>query len=105
MRDEHPIERIAVMIRQRCHDVGVVDGNRQNRRAKPGNRLTDSVSCYGRPYNLLWFNNGYHQEHHFRPQVHWTRVPEVRELMLPTHQRRVVRGAHLLNLCNNLFRG
>lgn len=46
--------------------------------AAPGNRLTDSVSYYGRLYNLLTFNDGYHQEHHLRPQAHWTTMPEVR---------------------------
>lgn len=46
--------------------------------AAPGNRLTDSVSYYGGLYNLLTFNDGYHQEHHLRPQAHWTRMPEVR---------------------------
>lgn len=48
--------------------------------AAPGNRLTDSVSYYGRLYNLLTFNDGYHQEHHLRPQSHWTRMPEVRRI-------------------------
>ena|SRR5215212_1957090 len=46
--------------------------------AAPGSRMTDSVSYYGRIYNLLTFNDGYHQEHHLRPQSHWTRMPEVR---------------------------
>jgi fatty acid desaturase len=65
--------------------------------AIPGNRKTDSVSSYGRLYNLIWFNNGYHQEHHYRPQVHWTRIPAVKELLPPESQRRVVRGAHWFN--------
>ena len=65
--------------------------------ARPGNRLTDSVSCYGRLYNLLWFNNGYHQEHHYRPTVHWTKVKDLRGEMLPEDQRRVVKGAHWFN--------
>jgi fatty acid desaturase len=63
-----------------------------------GNRMTDSVSCYGRWYNWFWFNEGYHQEHHFRPQVHWTRLPELRAQMLPESQRRVVPYAHWMNL-------
>lgn len=69
--------------------------------ATPGNRQTDSVSCYNPFYNFVWFNNGYHQEHHYRPQVHWTRVAEVRGLLPPASQRRVVRGAHWFNFFLN----
>ncbi len=69
----------------------------EHHHATPGNRLTDSVSCYGRLYNLIWFNNGYHQEHHFRPTVHWTKIAEVRDEMLPDDQRRIVVGAHWFN--------
>lgn len=43
----------------------------------PGDRLADSVSYYGRWYNLLMFNEGYHQEHHLKPHLHWTRRPGV----------------------------
>ncbi|ATB38972.1 fatty acid desaturase [Cystobacter fuscus] len=46
--------------------------------AAPESRYTDSVSYYGRLYNLLAFNDGYHQEHHLRPQAHWSLLPEVR---------------------------
>ena len=65
--------------------------------AIPGSRRTDSVSCYGRLYNWIWFNNGFHQEHHFRPGVHWSRLPSVREQLPPETQRRVCRGAHWFN--------
>jgi fatty acid desaturase len=46
--------------------------------AEPENRYADSVSYYGRIYNLLTFNDGYHQEHHLRPRAHWSRMPQVR---------------------------
>jgi fatty acid desaturase len=65
--------------------------------ATPGDRTTDSVSCYGRLYNLVWFNNGYHQEHHFRPQVHWSRLPQLTPLLPPATERCVVRWAHWFN--------
>jgi fatty acid desaturase len=47
--------------------------------AKPGNDLANSVSSYHRLYNLLWFNNGYHQEHHWDPKMHWTKMPRLHE--------------------------
>ena len=46
--------------------------------AEPASRYADSVSYYGRLYNLLAFNDGYHQEHHLRPQAHWSVMPAVR---------------------------
>lgn len=66
--------------------------------ADPGSRLTDSVSCYASFYNFIWFNNGYHQEHHAAPRVHWTKLPQMKEKMLPETERRVVPYAHFWNL-------
>jgi fatty acid desaturase len=33
-----------------------------------------TTSHYGRLYNFLFFNDGYHVEHHQRPGVHWTQL-------------------------------
>lgn len=57
----------------------------------------DSVSCYNYLYNKLFFNTGYHQEHHYRPGVHWTKLPELTK-QLPA-DRRVVKWS----LFNNVF--
>jgi hypothetical protein len=35
-----------------------------------------TTSYYGRIYNLLCFNDGYHAEHHARPGLHWTRLAD-----------------------------
>jgi len=46
--------------------------------ALPENTYANSVSYYGRIYNMLTFNDGYHQEHHLRPLAHWTQMPKIR---------------------------
>ncbi len=34
-----------------------------------------TISHHGTLYNLLFFNDGYHVEHHAAPGLHWTRLP------------------------------
>jgi fatty acid desaturase len=58
--------------------------------ASPENREANSVSYYGQLYNVLFCNEGYHQEHHLRPQLHWTRRPQVRQTLGGT--ARVISG-------------
>lgn len=67
----------------------------EHHHANPNDRKRDSVSCYNSVYNLTWFNNGYHQEHHFAPQVHWTEISKVKE-SLP-EDRVIVKCHHLFN--------
>jgi hypothetical protein len=38
--------------------------------------LRGTISHYGALYNLLFFNDGYHAEHHAHPGTHWTRLTE-----------------------------
>lgn len=66
--------------------------------AEPDNPYASSVSSYNWVYNLLWFNNGYHQEHHWDPKMHWTRMKELHAEMEPqlrANRTRVLRGPHL----------
>jgi hypothetical protein len=34
-----------------------------------------TTSHYGKLYNFLFFNDGYHVEHHARPGTHWSELP------------------------------
>jgi fatty acid desaturase len=43
----------------------------------PDKPLAWGVSTYEKIYNWTWMNNGYHAEHHYRPKVHWTKMPEL----------------------------
>jgi hypothetical protein len=36
-----------------------------------------TTSHYGAAYNLSFFNDGYHVEHHARPGEHWTHLPKL----------------------------
>jgi Fatty acid desaturase len=37
-----------------------------------------AVSYYGRIYNFLFLNDGFHIEHHERPNAHWSLLPRMR---------------------------
>jgi hypothetical protein len=42
-----------------------------------------TVSHHGRLYNLLFFNDGYHVEHHAVMSTHWTELPRAAESDVP----------------------
>ncbi|MEM9853135.1 MAG: fatty acid desaturase [Pseudomonadota bacterium] len=79
------------------HVMTYAEGYFEHHKTTPGDRMRNAVSCYGALYNWFWFNNGYHQEHHCYPAVHWTEIPEYREKMLSEDERRVVSYAHWVN--------
>jgi len=63
----------------------------------PDKPIAWGVSSYSKWYNLLWFNNGYHAEHHFRPKMHWTRMKELHQQIADAQRRegvRVIRPPH-----------
>jgi hypothetical protein len=55
-------------------------------------------SHYGMLYNIPFFNDGYHVEHHDRPQCHWTRLPAHRGDMRVSRYPAVLRWLDLLSL-------
>ena len=65
----------------------------------PDEPIAWGVSSYDKLYNWIWFFNGYHAEHHFRPKVHWTRMEAFRD-QIADQQRaagvRVIKPPHAL---------
>jgi len=47
--------------------------------AEPERPIASGVSTYEPIYNWLFLNNGYHAEHHYRPQQHWTQMRALRD--------------------------
>jgi fatty acid desaturase len=74
--------------------------------AQPGNPYANSVSSYNRLYNLLWFNNGYHQEHHWDPKNHWTQMRTLHERIrsqLAVNRTRTLQGPHITALLEDFW--
>jgi fatty acid desaturase len=88
--------------------LSYAEGYLEHYGAQPGNPYANSVSSYNRLYNLLWFNNGYHQEHHWDPKMHWTRMHRLHEQIRPQleeNHTRVLRGPHLTGLIEDWLLG
>jgi fatty acid desaturase len=60
-----------------------------------GDTTQDSIGIYSRWYNIIGFGAGYHQEHHHKPGVHWTRLHEVTPLLHP--DRKILGSMHITN--------
>ena len=81
------------------HCLSYLNGYYLHLGGKPDVPLAWGVSSYQRLYNWLWFNNGYHAEHHYRPRVHWTAMKDLREKLKEEQRRagtRVIRPPHAL---------
>ena len=57
--------------------------------------LAWGVSSYHKLYNRLWFNNGYHAEHHYRPRVHWTDMQSLHEQLADAQK---AAGTHVIDV-------
>jgi fatty acid desaturase len=78
--------------------LSYAEGYLEHYRCQPGNYFANSVSSYNLIYNLLCFNNGYHQEHHWDPKMHWTRMKglsrQIQPQLLANHTR-ILKGPHI----------
>jgi fatty acid desaturase len=67
--------------------------------ADPDKPIAWGVSTYHKLYNWTWMNNGYHAEHHYRPKMHWTKMPGLHRDIAEEQKRngvRVIRPPHPL---------
>lgn len=71
-------------------------GTHRNTDQYRGDKTRDSVSSYHPLVNWATFNNGYHQEHHFKPGTHWTKLSDVTG-QLPLN-RVTINGFHWTNV-------
>ncbi len=79
------------------HMLSALNGYYEHLGGNPDQPMAWGVSSYARLYNLLWMNNGYHAEHHYRPKVHWTRMKALHREIAAQQQAagvRVLRHAH-----------
>jgi fatty acid desaturase len=86
--------------------LSYAEGYLEHFRAQPGNQFANSVSSYNLLYNFLWFNNGYHQEHHWDPKMHWTKMRQLHEHLKPqltANHTRILRGPHFTALIEDWF--
>ncbi|WP_206677334.1 fatty acid desaturase [Caulobacter sp. SSI4214] len=70
-----------------------LNGYYEHLNADPDTPLAWGVSSYEPVYNLTWFNNGHHAEHHYRPAVHWTRLPAMRRAL---RDEQAAKGVHVI---------
>ena len=81
------------------HCFSYLNGYFRHYGADPDKPIAWGVSSYGKLYNWLFFYNGYHAEHHFRPKVHWTKMEafhtQIAELQ-KAEGVRVINHAHML---------
>ena len=70
-----------------------LNGYYEHLNGNPDQPIAWGVSSYAPIYNLTWFNNGHHAEHHYRPAVHWTRLPALRRAIA---DEQAARGVHVI---------
>ena len=76
-----------------------LNGYYEHFNGNPDVPLAWGVSSYNNLYNFLWFGNGYHAEHHYRPRMHWTNMRRFHEQIKKEQERA---GVHSINTCHAL---
>ena len=76
-----------------------LNGYYEHLNSNPDKPITWGVSSYNKFYNWLWFGNGYHAEHHYRPSCHWTKIKELHEQIAAAQKQE---GTHVITTCHAL---
>jgi fatty acid desaturase len=88
------------------HCFSYLNGYFRHYGADPDKPIAWGVSSYGRIYNWIFFYNGYHAEHHFRPKVHWTKMERFHESIADLQKQEgvhVIKHAHMLGFLDDTF--
>ena len=81
------------------HCLSYLNGYFLHYGGNPDVPLAWGVSSYHKLYNWLWFYNGYHAEHHFKPRQHWTKMVDLHTQIREQQRRagvRVIKPPHAL---------
>lgn len=76
------------------HSLSALNGYYEHYGANPDKPIAWAVSCYNKLFNILWFKNGYHAEHHYRPKQHWTKM---HELHVKIKDNQIKEGVKVIN--------
>ncbi len=81
------------------NSLSSLNGYYEHWRGNPDLPIAWGVSSYGWLYNFLWFNNGFHAEHHYRPKQHWSKM---KELHLQIAEQQEKAGVHVIKWSHGL---
>jgi fatty acid desaturase len=76
-----------------------LNGYYEHLNSNPAVPMAWGVSSYNRFYNWLWFGNGYHAEHHYRPSTHWTKIRAFHESI---KEAQAAAKVHSISTCHAL---
>lgn len=86
------------------HCLSYLNGYYLHYGGNPDVPIAWGVSSYHKLYNWMWFNNGYHAEHHFRPKQHWTKMKALHERIREEQRKagvRVITPPHALGFLDS----
>jgi len=76
------------------HCLSSLNGFYEHWNGNPDEPIAWGVSSYSKLYNLIWFNNGYHAEHHYRPKQHWTKMKQLHQQIA---EKQRAAGVHVIS--------